>query len=731
MKTMNSTMNSENIEKIVRSNRQPVSSAILLSILAAVLVALATSFSFAANPVPIDHRDPLRHSVSSIKVQWIPNGRVPAEKMTPALHRKVAGSSLEAELKVIVTLVDPVVAHDMNTVGASAQELAREGNAVLEREFLDLAEPLGFTPRVGLWNVPVVVGVMRAGQIRELAALDIVRAVEPDFEIHAMRTEGAALMHADTLRVQGGDGEGIGVAVIDSGIDWTHPELPGGTKVVAHGDYTGTQSGDITGFDDKGHGTAVAGIVAGLQGGMAPKATLWALKVLDSHGHGDFSFMLAALDDAFTNKDNLGGIKVINMSLGGGGPFNSSCDDELPSMKAIMAKLVNAGIAIFVSSGNDGCTNGISAPACISDAISVGAVYDADLGGIAFEEGKCMPEGCSDPNTGPDVITCYSNSGNPLDILAPSHCSVTPKMGGGYESCFGGTSAAAPYAAGVAAQLYTLHKDLTVAQLKQALTSTGRSITDPRNGVTRKRIDAVQADQYLAGGGGGGGSGGGSNVAWVPVVVHASGKKGTNWKSDVSVLNLGSGPASLTFTLYVGNQPIRLAASGTLGPGQMLIFPDLVAAMSATGAGAVKIESDQPIMVASRTYNTVGSSTYGQFLDAFTPADGLGTGQKAILTHLQEWSAFRTNIGLVNLSDAPASVTVSCFAYTGTSLGQFSVNMAPGQWYQDQQPFAKRFGQTNTTGYAVVSVTSGGGIIAYASVIDNVSGDPTTIPMKR
>jgi len=717
------------IRERIRTNERRASVARLL-VLAALLAALGAPPSFAAGPVALDHRDPLREGVSSMKVQWSPDGRDPAEKMTPALHRKLAVSSPEGELKVIVTLVEPAVEQGLATGGASAQDLEREANAVLEHQFVDFAVPLGFTPRTGLWNVPVVVGTVAAGQVRQLAALAMVRAVEPDFEIHAMRTEGAALMHADTLRGQGGDGEGIGVAVIDTGIDWTHPELPGGTKVVAHGDYTGTQTGNSAGFDDGGHGTAVGGIIAGLQGGMAPKATLWALKVLKSDGTGDFSFMLAALDDVFTNKDQYGGVKVVNMSVGGGGPFNSICDDQLPSMEATMAKLVNAGIAIFVSSGNDGCTNGISAPACLSHAISVGAVYDADLGGAAFGEGRCTPEGCSDANTGPDVITCYSNSGDPLDILAPSHCSITPKMGGGYESCFGGTSAAAPYAAGVAAQLYTLHKNLTVAQLKQALTSTGRSITDPRNGITRKRIDAVQAHQLLEGGGGGGG-GGGSNVAWVPVVVHASGKKGTNWKSDVSVLNLGSGPATLVFTLFVGNQPVQLQANGTLGPGQLVIFPDLVAAMSATGAGAVKVESDQPILVASRTYNAVGGSTYGQFLDAFTPADGLGTGQKAILTHLQEWPAFRTNIGLVNLGNAAASVTVALYAYTGSSLGQFTVNLAPGQWVQDQQPFAKRFGQTNTTGYAVVSVTSGSGVVAYASVIDNVSGDPTTIPMKR
>ncbi len=699
------------------------------SLFVGLVVLGSAAIAWSGQPVALHSIDPLLTSPPSVEIRWNPDTRDPAEKMTPLLHQRLAQAGESEDIKVLVTLVTPVNATGMHTGTAPNDEAEVARMSVLEHQFVDAAVPLGFRATHGLAHIPVVVGRIPAGAVRQLAALSIVRAVEPDFKLRAMRTEGAALMHSDTLLGQGGDGNGIGVAIVDSGIDWTHPELPAGTKVVAHADYTGTQSGDTTGFDDQGHGTAVAGIIGGLQGGMAPKATLWALKVLDSQGSGDFSNSVRALDDVYANRDQFGGIRVVNMSLGGGGPFNNQCDGQMPAMDAALGKVVNAGIAVFISSGNEGCTNGISFPACLSDAIAVGAVYDAPLGSVAFGEGGCTPGGCSDQSTAADMITCYSSSGAPLDILAPSHCSTTTKLGGGYESCFGGTSAASPYAAGVAAQLLSLRPQTTVAQLKTALTSTGRPITDTRNGITRPRIDAVQASQYLAGGGGGGG--GGSADLWIPVIAHATGANGANWASNVAVLNAGASATPIRLALYIGGQKLTGTSQNPLAPGQMAVFYDLVAQFGVSGGGALEVGADQPIVVTSRTYNTVNGKTYGQFLDAYSAADGLSPGQVAVLNQLQESTAFRTNIGVVNLGATAATAKITLYDASGSTVGSFNVSLAPGQWKQDQQPFSKRFGRTNTTGYATVSVTSGSGIVAYASVIDNGSGDPTTIPMKR
>lgn len=108
-------------------------------------------------------------------------------------------------------------------------------------------------------------------------------------------------------------------------------------------------------------------------------------------------------------------------------------------------------------------------PSCISYATSVGAVYDANIGGVSFGEGKCTPSGCTDSTTSADKITCYSNSGNRTDVFAPSHCAKTPTLGTGYENCFGGTSAAAPYTSGVSAQIISLRTEDNSLRAKKCI----------------------------------------------------------------------------------------------------------------------------------------------------------------------------------------------------------------------------------------------------------------------
>jgi len=434
-------------------------------------------------------------------LRYTPDLRPASEKIVPLLHRKAAELGAEAEVKVVVTLVAPVFTAK-GIPGDTEYDAIRANHiAALEHEFVSQSADYGFQPSRGLKHSPVVCGKVAVAQLDALVSLPIVRAIEHDFRLKAVRVQGGGLIKAPQLQAQGGRGNGIGVAVLDTGIDWNHPELSG--QVTAGGDFTETQTSD-QGYDDNGHGTSCAGIIAGSSRGMAPQAHLWAMKVLDSEGNGDFSNSVAALDEVYEYRNDFGGAHAVNMSLGGAAPINYVCDGDMPSMTEAMSRLIGVGIPILVSSGNDGCTAGISFPACVSYAISVGAVYDANIGGISFPESTaCMLLGCSDSTTAADQIACYSNSGANLDILSPSHCADTTELGGGYDACFGGTSAAAPYASGAAAQILSLRPGTTPAQLRTAFKSTGRPITDPRNGLTRRRIDGLAAYQYLAGGGGG------------------------------------------------------------------------------------------------------------------------------------------------------------------------------------------------------------------------------------
>jgi len=530
------------------------------------------------------------------------------------------------------------------------------------------------------------------------------------------------LISSDDLRGQGGKGNGVAVAVVDSGINWDHPELPAETKVVAQGDYTNT-TGD--GYDDEGHGTACAGIIAGLQGGMAPEAQLWAMKVLDSEGSGDLSWSVAALNDVYTYRNDFGfPVRVVNMSLGTTNIYDSNCDSVYPAMTTAIQKLNSVNIAVMIAAGNDGCTNGVGFPSCISYAISVGAVYDANIGSASFGEGACTPGGCTDNTTSADKIACYSNSGNRLDVWAPSHCATTPSLGTGYENCFGGTSAAAPYTSGVAAQIISLRSQTTPTELKNALKSTGKSITDSRNGVTRKRIDAMEAYQYLTGGTT-------TNYSqWIAVATHAEGSGGSKWRTDVGVVNKESGAANFEFYLYTTTGTLKGTAQVS-GYGSAII-PDIVDQLKYSGSAAMEVRSDKNFILTSRTFNQTSNGTFGQYLDGYTTSQGLKSGDEAYLGQLTENSSFRTNIAFTNTGTTSASLTVYLYNSSGTLLASYNVSLNPSEYMQELQPFKNKAGQTNmSSGYAKVKINSGSGIIGYASVVDNKTGDGTTIPLKK
>lgn len=414
--------------------------------------------------------------------------RAAHEKIGSGLWQKATELGAGDTLRVVVTLHEPL-APGVTSLGEDDQERRRvEHVAAAEHTFAARASALGGRRLSGLSHLPIVFLDAPPSLLSQIAAIPGVKALEYDAPIQAFRTEGAALIKADQLRTSfGGTGTGKAVAIIDSGIDCAHPELS--SRIAAQGDYTGTTGTGCA--DGNGHGTAVAGIVAGTSGGMAPQAKVWAMKVLKNDGTGTTQMTLDALNATYANRANFGGIHVVNMSLGAtGSKYNSDCDAANTAYATAVNQLVSVGIPVFAASGNDGFLDGISVPACLSNVISVGAVTDQ-----AFN-----PDPLCGGNVSADSITCYSNSGTPLDILAPSHCARTPAPNGTYNACFNGTSAASPYAAGVAAQLLSLRAGTTPAQLRNALMTTGRTITDV-NGIARNRIDAVAAYNALSGGG--------------------------------------------------------------------------------------------------------------------------------------------------------------------------------------------------------------------------------------
>jgi hypothetical protein len=222
-------------------------------------------------------------------------------------------------------------------------------------------------------------------------------------------------------------------------------------------------------------------------------------------------------------------------------------------------------------------------------------------------------------------------------------------------------------------------------------------------------------------------------------VSHSTGAGGSQWRSDTGFLNRSaSATANVSLLLHAGGGV--LSGSITVPPNGQEIVCDIAGLLGLTsGSGALEVRSDQALIVTSRTYNQQGTGwTYGQGYDSMAAGDCLGSGQSALLPQLtQNGSAgqvgtYRTNVGITNGGMSPANVTLTLYDYTGAQVWSNSRDYGPGEWYQYQEPFRTGAGRNDIAkGYAKVTVNSGSGVVAYASVLDNGSSDPTTMTMKR
>jgi len=351
-----------------------------------------------------------------------------------------------------------------------------------------------------------------------------VESIEPVFILEKHLAQGIPLINGTVYRSTY-NGQGTAIAICDTGVDYTHPMLGGGgfpnSKVIGGYDFG---DGDTNPMPSTPHGTCCAGIAAGdlgsvgnYIGGVAYGAKIYALKVEDSSGYIYNDSIVAAWNWCVSHKNDNPSypILVISVSLGGG-RYYSTCDGSNSSLATAANNAVAAGITIMVSSGNDGYCDSIATPACLSNTISVGAVYDAAFGTYqpCVNSASCATKystaGCSTgwysiDTTAADKVTSYSNTASFLDILAPSNQAYTTDMAGAagyssgnYYSSFGGTSAACPYSAGAAACLQSAAKAitgnyLTPNQVKSVLTSTGNSITDAKVSITKPRINLGNA----------------------------------------------------------------------------------------------------------------------------------------------------------------------------------------------------------------------------------------------
>jgi len=355
---------------------------------------------------------------------------------------------------------------------------------------------------------PMFATLVNLRQMERLAADPRVVKIYPNQFNQVHLNESLPLIKANVLRSRGGNGNGQIVAIIDTGVKRNHEFLknkvllgacftnagglggtPGSTCPNGQFEQIGPDAGEpCVGHADCTHGTHVAGIAAGrntsLNGsepirGVAPNAKLLAINVFTvfsgtSLGAFDSDILLGE-EFVFSRRNFFPGMKIAsaNMSLGNSAQNTTNCDASSPHT-TIITKLRNQKIAMAIASGNNGHKNGVSAPGCVSKAITVGA------------------------SSKTDVIASFSNMGSGVDVMAPGVSILSSVLSGSGYAFFSGTSMAAPHIAGAVAALRTLHPDATPAQIEKALKK-GPPIVDDRVGgtFTRRRSDLKKADDNL------------------------------------------------------------------------------------------------------------------------------------------------------------------------------------------------------------------------------------------
>ncbi|MGC4119667.1 MAG: S8 family serine peptidase [Myxococcales bacterium] len=328
-----------------------------------------------------------------------------------------------------------------------------------------------------LEHLPVIhLSLRDARSLLALAESDAVVRIHANHRTEASLSRSLPLIHQPQAASSGVTGSGATVAVLDTGVDYTRSAFgpctsagtPSSTCKVA---YAADFAPDDGALDAHGHGTNVAAIVLG----VAPEARIAALDVFNG-GYAYSTDILAAVDWCIAHRAELN-IVAMNLSLGGG-LYSSTCPGTVYASSFQAAR--DAGILAAIASGNDGSATQISAPACVPAAVSVGAVYTTDFGPLSFSA-------CSDAATAADRVTCFSNSGPSLTLLAPG-AFIT--AGG---ATMAGTSQATPHVAGAIALVRAAFPTETVDQSLQRLLSGGVSVTDPRNGRVTPRLDLAAA----------------------------------------------------------------------------------------------------------------------------------------------------------------------------------------------------------------------------------------------
>lgn len=479
-----------------------------------------------------------------------------AQDPPPDIAELQQRAETDGPVRVIIRL-----APEYAPVGELSADARLEQDAAISSAQADFAETasgiVGLDGLSSIENLPLAVAEVNAEALTALAETDGVVSIVEDEAVPPTLAQSTVLINADDAWTAGASGTGQVVAILDTGVDAGHPAFAG--KIVSQACFSSTSAannsftlcpngqgqmvGGNAGRDCDasirgcGHGTHVAGIAAGRGGGIEGVARL--ARVISVNVFSEFrnpsscANGLAPCVLSYTS-DQIRGLQRVqqlsgqfniasaNMSLGGG-QFTSACDSD--SRKPIIDTLRSLGIATVIASGNNGFTNAVGAPACISSAITVGST------------------------TKSDTLSGFSNHSNLVDLLAPGSSIVSARLGGGTVA-FNGTSMAAPHVAGAFAVAKSAQPNASVSATESALESNGVTLT--AHGISKPRLDLG----YISPGGG---SGGEIGYAWANNPTAAS-----YTPSATYAYNEGGGPITITRSA-TGMYSVRFAGLGGNG----------------------------------------------------------------------------------------------------------------------------------------------------------------------
>ncbi|ANS69724.1 1,4-dihydropyridine enantioselective esterase [Streptomyces lincolnensis] len=287
---------------------------------------------------------------------------------------------------------------------------------------------------------------------------------------------GVAQIGAPAAWKQGYDGKGVKVAVLDTGVDATHPDLKG--SILKAKNFSDSDTGTSSTDDRQGHGTHVASTIVGSGAkshgtykGVAPGAKLLVGKVMDDTGVGSDSAIIAGMQWAVTQ-----GAKVVNMSLG---DVDTPAVDPLE--KAVNDLSASSHALFVIAAGNEGPSGGtVGTPGSAASALTVAAVDRHDKVADFSSRGPTADSALKPDIAAPgvDIVAARAAHGSEGEEVAPGYVTMS------------GTSMATPHTAGAAAILAQEHPDWTGERIKAALTASAKPLT----GTTAYEVGAGRVD---------------------------------------------------------------------------------------------------------------------------------------------------------------------------------------------------------------------------------------------